>query len=48
MLVLETRISMANVNGRMDHLGVGLRGKCLLAAAFENHTLDGDIRMHKP
>lgn len=40
VLVLKTRIPMANVNGRMDHLGVDLKGERLFAAAFDNHTLE--------
>jgi DNA-binding beta-propeller fold protein YncE len=40
VLVLKTRIALANVNGRMDHLGVDLKGERLFAAAFDNHTLE--------
>jgi DNA-binding beta-propeller fold protein YncE len=40
VLVLKTRIPLANVNGRMDHLGVDLKGERLFAAAFDNHTLE--------
>lgn len=40
VLVLQTRIAMANVNGRMDHLGVDVKGQRLFAAAFDNHTLE--------
>lgn len=39
-LVLKTRIPLANVQGRMDHLGVDLKGERLFAAAFDNHTLE--------
>lgn len=39
-LVLKTHIALANVNGRMDHLGVDLKGERLFAAAFDNHTLE--------
>lgn len=31
VLVLKTRIALANVNGRMDHLGVDLKGERLFA-----------------
>ncbi len=40
VLVLKTRIPLANVQGRMDHLGVDLKGERLFAAAFDNHTLE--------
>jgi len=40
VLVLKTRIALANVNGRMDHLGVDVKGERLFAAAFDNHTLE--------
>jgi DNA-binding beta-propeller fold protein YncE len=39
-LVLKTRIALANVKGRMDHLSVDVKGKRLFAAAFDNHTLE--------
>ena len=39
-LTLKTRIPLANVNGRMDHLSVDLKGQRLFATAFENHTLE--------
>ena len=40
VLVLKTRIPLANVKGRMDHLGVDLKGKRLFATAFDNHTVE--------
>lgn len=40
VLVLKTRIALANVSGRMDHLGVDVKGERLFAAAFDNHTLE--------
>lgn len=40
VLVLKTQIPLANVLGRMDHLGVDLKGERLFAAAFDNHTLE--------
>ena len=40
VLVLKTRIQLANVKGRMDHMGVDLKGQRLFAAAFDNHTLE--------
>ena len=39
-LTLKTRIPLANVNGRMDHLSVDLKGQRLFATAFDNHTLE--------
>jgi len=39
-LSLKTRIPLANVMGRMDHLSVDLKGHRLFATAFENHTLE--------
>ena len=40
VLVLKNSIPMANVNGRMDHLGVDVKGQRLFATAFDNHTLE--------
>jgi DNA-binding beta-propeller fold protein YncE len=40
VLVLKSRIPLANVKGRMDHLGVDVKGQRLFAAAFDNHTLE--------
>ncbi len=40
VLVLKNRISLANVDGRMDHLGVDLQGRRLFVAANENHTVE--------
>ena len=40
VLVLKNRIPLANVQGRMDHLGVDVKGQRLFAAAFDNHTLE--------
>ena len=40
VLELKTRITLANVSGRMDHLGVDTKGERLFAAAFDNHTLE--------
>jgi DNA-binding beta-propeller fold protein YncE len=40
VLVLKARIPLANVQGRMDHLGVDVKGRRLFAAAFDNHTLE--------
>ena len=39
-LVLKTRIPLADVRGRMDHLSVDIKGRRLFAAAFDNHTLE--------
>src|ERR1700684_2892149 len=40
VLVLKNSIPMANVNGRMDHLGIDVKGQRLFATAFDNHTLE--------
>lgn len=40
VLVLKTRIGLANVDGRMDHLGVDLKGQRLFATAIDNHTVE--------
>jgi DNA-binding beta-propeller fold protein YncE len=40
VLVLKTRIALANVKGRMDHLSVDVKGQRLFATAFDNHTLE--------
>lgn len=39
-LELKARIPLANVNGRMDHMSVDLKGRRLFAAAFDNHSLE--------
>jgi DNA-binding beta-propeller fold protein YncE len=39
-LTLTGRIPLANVKGRMDHLGVDVKGQRLFAAAFDNRTLE--------
>lgn len=39
-LSLKTRIPLANVKGRMDHLSIDLKGYRLFATTFENHTLE--------
>src|SRR5258706_7848639 len=39
-LRLIQTIPLPNVKGRMDHLGVDLKGKRLFAAALENNTLE--------
>jgi hypothetical protein len=40
VLVLKTRIALPNTNGRMDHLGVDVKGRRLFATAIDNHTLE--------
>jgi DNA-binding beta-propeller fold protein YncE len=40
VLVLKTRIALANVKGRMDHLGVDVKGQRLFATAIDNRTLE--------
>src|ERR1700687_670053 len=39
-LRLVQTIPMSNVKGRMDHLGVDVKGKRLFAAALDNNTLE--------
>jgi len=39
-LVAKNPIRLSNVEGRMDHLGVDLRGQRLFATAFDNKTLE--------
>jgi DNA-binding beta-propeller fold protein YncE len=33
-------IHLTKVEGRMDHLGIDVKGQCLFATAFDNHTLE--------
>jgi hypothetical protein len=40
VLTLVGSIPLANVDGRMDHLSVDLKGQRPFAAAFDNHTLE--------
>jgi hypothetical protein len=40
VLVLKTRIALPMVDGRMDHLGVDLKGQRLFATAIDNHTVE--------
>ena len=40
VLSLTTHIPLPNVNGRIDHLSVDLKGRRLFVAAVENHTLE--------
>ncbi len=47
-LKLSARIPLANVNGRIDHMGVDIDGQRILATAFDNHTLEViDLRAGK-
>ena len=39
-LELKSRIPLAKVDGRMDHVGVDIVGQRLFAAAFDNKTLE--------
>jgi DNA-binding beta-propeller fold protein YncE len=39
-LVLKTRIALPNVNGRMDHFSVDVKGERLFSSALENHTVE--------
>jgi DNA-binding beta-propeller fold protein YncE len=39
-LMLKTRIRLPNVNGRMDHMGIDVKGQRLFAAAFDHHTVE--------
>ena len=48
-LTLQSRITIPNVSGRMDHLGVDLKGHRLFATAFNNNTtevIDVEIGQH--
>ena len=37
-LTLKTRIALPNVDGRMDHFGVDVKGQRLFVSALGNHT----------
>lgn len=39
-LIAKDPIRLTNVEGRMDHMSVDVRGRRLFAAAFDNHTLE--------
>jgi DNA-binding beta-propeller fold protein YncE len=39
-LSLKTRIALPNVNGRMDHLAVDVKGQRLFVSALGNHTVE--------
>jgi DNA-binding beta-propeller fold protein YncE len=39
-LTLKKPIALTKVEGRMDHLGVDVKGERLFATAFDNHTLE--------
>jgi hypothetical protein len=39
-LVLKTRIPLPNVNGRMDHFTVDVKGQRLFSSALGNHTVE--------
>ncbi len=38
-LPVTQRITLPNVDGRMDHMGIDTAGQRLFATAFDNHTL---------
>lgn len=40
VLVVKTHIPLPNVNGRIDHLSVDVKGQRLFVAAVDNHTLE--------
>src|SRR5919108_3306513 len=40
VLSLEAHISLPNVEGRIDHFGVDVKGQRLFVAAVDNHTLE--------
>ena len=40
VLSLDSRIPLPDVNGRIDHFSVDVRGQRLFVAAVENHTLE--------
>jgi DNA-binding beta-propeller fold protein YncE len=39
-LTPKTPIALTKVEGRMDHLGIDVKGQRLFATAFDNHTLE--------
>src|SRR5438552_9858837 len=39
-LSLKTRIALANVDGRMDHLSADIKGQRLFVSALGNHTVE--------
>ena len=39
-LIPKPPIKLTKVEGRMDHLGVDVKGQRLFATAFDNHTLE--------
>src|SRR6266852_1573881 len=39
-LSLKTRIALPNVDGRMDHFGVDVKGQRLFVSALGNHTVE--------
>src|SRR6266849_2097970 len=39
-LSLKTRIPLSNVDGRMDHFGVDVKGQRLFVSALGNHTVE--------
>ena len=39
-LSLKSHIPLPNVNGRIDHLSVDVKGQRLFVAAVDNHTLE--------
>src|SRR5437763_12236545 len=39
-LIAKNPIRLTNVEGRMDHLGVDVKGQRLFATSFDNHTLE--------
>ena len=47
-LTLKTHIPLTKVEGRMDHLGVDVKGQRLFATAFTNKTLEvSDLKTGK-
>jgi len=40
VLSLKSQIPLPNVNGRIDHMSVDVKGRRLFVAAVENHTLE--------
>jgi DNA-binding beta-propeller fold protein YncE len=39
-LIAKSPIKLTNVEGRMDHLGVDVKGQRLFATSFDNHTVE--------
>ena len=48
-LSLKTRIALPNIDGRMDHFGVDIKGQRLFVSALGNHTAEViDLQAGRP